>query len=167
MPGGTLTWASLLTIVISAMVSILVAWITGKLIDREKTRLAAEQRHLELLIGARLKEYPTLYALLSDLHKAFDRWPSVTLDPPSLLKKINHWDSQHSILMSRETSNCCDKFRNALVQAVYDGRVPSESDDFADLQVLAQQLELALRSDLGIHGTKEKSGHLVQETGWY
>lgn len=57
--------------------------------DREKTRLAAEQRNLEILIGARLKEYPTLYSLLSDIPKAFDLSPTVTLDPRGLLKRLN------------------------------------------------------------------------------
>jgi hypothetical protein len=147
----------------SAIVSILVAWITSRLSDREKTRLAAEQRNFEILIGARLKEYPVLYSLLSDIPKAFDHWPTVTLDPPGLLKKVNEWDSQHAILMSRVTSNCCNTFRIALVRAVYNGRVPSEIDLFDDLRMLASDLEHALRSDLAIPGTKQHRGILSGE----
>jgi hypothetical protein len=169
MSGEKLTWASLLTIVLSAMVSILVAWITSRLSDREKTRLATEQRNLEILIGARLKEYPALYALLSDIPKAFDLCPTVTLDPAALLKKFNEWDSQHAILMSSDTSNCCSRFRHALVMAVHKQRVPSQIDSFGDVQVLAQDLEHALRSDLGLQGFKQEGGIIVpeKEKGWF
>jgi hypothetical protein len=151
------------------MVSILVAWITSRVSDREKTRLAAEQRNLEILIGARLKEYPALYALLSDIPKAFDLWPTVTLDPAGLLKKFNEWDSQHAILMSSDTSNCCSRFRHALVMAVHKKRVPSQIDSFGDVQVLAQDLEHALRSDLGLQGFKQEGGIIVpeKEKGWF
>ena len=168
MLGGTLAPTSLTTIVMSAIVSIFVAWITSRISDREKIRLAAEQRNFEILIGARLKEYPSLYSLLSDIPKAFDRWPTVTLDPPGLLKKINEWDSQHAILMSRVTSNCCDTFRTALDEAVYNGRVPSETDLFDDLRELATDLEHALRSDLAIPGTKQRGGIFsgVPEKEW-
>ncbi len=167
MPLGTLTWASLATIIASAIASVGVALFTSWRVDREKTRLAAEQRNIEILIGARLKEYPALYSLLSDLQKAFDRCPSVSLDPPSLLKKFNEWDSRHAILMSRDTSNCCNDFRNALIEVVFNQRVPGENDNFDELIRLAQRLELALRTDLGIEGTRQKSGHLVQEKDRY
>jgi hypothetical protein len=165
--GETLTWGSVPTIVASGVLSALVALITSRFSDREKTRLAAEQRNLEILIGARLKVYPALYSLLSDIPKAFDDSPTVSLDPLGLLKNFNQWDSQHSILMSQKTSNCCDNFRQALVKAVRDGRVPSKADRFRDLRKLAQKLELGLRSDLGIHGTKEGRWHLDQAEAEY
>jgi hypothetical protein len=164
LPQPTSIWGSLLTIALSAVVSMLVAWLTSRrtmVVEREKTRLAAEQSHLEVLVQARLKEYPALYALLSDLPKAFDRWPTVTIDLPNLLTQFNQWDSQHSILMSLETSNCCNRFRMALVDAVFQGREPSEKDRFADLRTLAEHLELALRSDLGIHGITLLKEHLA------
>jgi hypothetical protein len=86
---GILTWASSLpTIVQSAIVSILVAgitsWLTSWVRDTTKARLAAEQRNLAILIGARLKEYPVLYSLLSDIPKAFDLWQQLnSTRPPS------------------------------------------------------------------------------------
>jgi hypothetical protein len=144
-----------LTVALSALVSSLVAWVTSRrtiVVEREKARLTAEQRHLEVLVNARLKEYPSLYKLLSDLPKAFDAQPTVTIDIASLLAQFNQWDSQHSILMSINTANCCDRMRSALVKAVAEGRAPSKGDQFHDLRGIAQDLELALKSDLGIHG---------------
>src|SRR5450631_2690518 len=115
MLGGSLTWASLPIIAISAIVSSFLAWMISRGIEHEKSWLAAAQRNLEMLIEARLEEYPALYSLVSDIPKAFDLSPTVALDPLSLLKKLNEWDSQYAILMTSNTSNCCYAFRHALV----------------------------------------------------
>jgi hypothetical protein len=90
---------------------------------------------------------------------------TVKLDPPALLKRINDWDSQHAILMSRDTSNCCDAFRHKLVEVVHKGRVPGPADRFSDLRRLAQDLEHALRTDLGVKGFNRRLRPKIEE-GW-
>jgi hypothetical protein len=161
---------SLVTITLGALVSVLVAWVTSRrtiVVEREKTRLSSEQGNLAFLVQARLMEYPALYSLLSDMAKAFDPYPTVSLDLECLLKQFNQWDSKHSILMSLETSNCCHKFRKALVKAVH-GKLTPSKENLAHLLERATELELALRGDLGIHGlARNEEGHLVAEPGTY
>ena len=56
--------------------------------------------------------------------------------------------------MTRETSNDCYAFRTAFVDAVYQNM--SSKTQLHNLLQLAEQLEHALRSDLGIPGIGEE-----------
>ena len=142
-------------VLLSAPVSLVVAWVTSRrtiVVETEKARFSAQQKALELVLTRRLATYPEIYALLSEIPKAFDDVPTVVLDLRSTLERFNVWDSQNSILMSNDTSNYCHEFRMALVAAVKAGRQPSSDDQFGDIRALAERLELALRTDLGLHG---------------
>jgi len=136
---------------ISAIVAFLVAFLTsGRAVrlEADKIRLATQQTAFGKILDVRIREYPQLYALLSDLPKALERPSTVSTSLDELLRRINVWDSQYSIFFGPDTTNVCYAFRSALRAAIHGG-----SDELTD-EVLgwAAKLELALRSDLGIHG---------------
>jgi len=151
----------------SAVVALLVAWLAGARAARlevDKIRLATQQLALSKLLEARLREYPKLYAMLSDLPKAaYDNPSTVSVDLKQLLARVNEWDSQHAVFLGPDTTNSCDAFRQALVRAVREAQ-PSNHRIPLDLLKAAARLELALRSDLGIHGFRTVESDLVSKT---
>jgi hypothetical protein len=139
----------------SAVVALLVAWLAGTRAARlevNKLRLATQQLAFSKLLEARIREYPKLFAMLSDLPKAaYDSPSTVAVNLSELLGRVNKWDSQHAVFLGPETANSCDAFRQALLGAV---RATQPNDRLIPEALLAAaaRLELALRSDLGIHG---------------
>lgn len=162
MPQTNITLAPLLTLLLSALISLIVAWVTSRraiALEAEKARFSVQQKTFELMLARRLQTYPEIYALLSDLAKTFDVVPTVCVDLRKMLERFNAWDSQNSLVMSLDTSNHCHEFRMALVAAVHAKRRPSSDDQFIDLRQLAERLELALRTDLGLHGIGLDTAH--------
>jgi hypothetical protein len=152
-------WAA----VISAAVAAGVAWFTARAsfnTEVGKLTLGVQQKLLEQMVEKRAAVYPKLYSLLSDLPKAaagdLTNYPS----PRELFAKINEWDSQHSIFLGPHTTNVCWGFRQVLRDFAEDfpnlaagAAVNSDvKERVNDLLKHAEQLELALRSDLGIYG---------------
>jgi hypothetical protein len=92
-----------------------------------------------------------MYALLSDLPKAREQPTTVTVDLGELLQKVNVWDSQHAMFLGSDATNVCYAFRATLRHAVlaFGNESPAITNELLDA---AARLELALRSDLGIHG---------------
>lgn len=137
--------------VISAAIAVLVSWFSSRRTVRleiDKLRLSTQQLAFSKLLEVRIREYPKLYAMLSDLSKALDDSAS-PVDFEQLLSRVNEWDSQYAIFLGPETSNICYEFRTTLRAAA--------GPDFnltnkAQMRDAATRLELALRSDLGIHG---------------
>jgi hypothetical protein len=76
-----------------------------------------------------------------------DKGASVNLS--ELLARINEWDSQNALFFGPDTSNICATFRWNLRAAVDDISNPSNHQGLLNL---AARPELALRSDIGIHG---------------
>ena len=56
--------------------------------EAEKTRLATQQKVFESLVARRLQVYPELYAILSDLPKAFDSVATLSLDLRKTLEQL-------------------------------------------------------------------------------
>jgi hypothetical protein len=120
-------------------------------LEIDKLRLATQQLAFAKLLEARIREYPSLYAMLSDLSKALDQPSTVSIELAQLLGKVNEWDSQHAVFLDPKTSNKCNAFRQALLQAVRE--MPAKGSPITTrLLETAKSLKLALRSDLGIHG---------------
>ena len=60
--------------VISAAVAVLVSWLSSRRtvrLELDRLRLATQQLAFAKLLDVRIREYPALYAMLSDLPKAF------------------------------------------------------------------------------------------------
>lgn len=136
--------------IISAVVALCVSWLSSRRAVRleiDKLRLATQQVAFSKLLDVRIREYPALYAMLSDLPKAFHN--TTTVDLEELLRRVNKWDSQHSIFLGPETSNICYAFRASLREAAGAENGGAVSPDVLEA---AERLELALRSDIGIHG---------------
>lgn len=148
----------------SALVALVVAWLASARAVRlevDKLRLATQQLAFSKILEVRIREYPTLYAMLSDLPKAaYDQPSTVSVDLKELLARVNEWDSKHAVFLGPETSNICDAFRQALVQALRERR-PGAAPIPASVLNAAAHLELALRSDLGIHGFGVSDADLV------
>jgi len=147
----------------SAVVALLVAWLAGARAARlevNKLRLATQQLAFSKLMDTRIREYPELYAMLSDLPKAaYDNPSTVSIDLKQLLGRVNQWDSQHAVFLGPETSNACDAFRQALIHAAREAQ-PANPRIPVSLLAAAARLELALRSDLGIHGFRASESDL-------
>jgi hypothetical protein len=142
---------SLYSAIISAAIALLVSWFSSRRTVRleiDKLRLSTEQLAFSKLLEVRIREYPALYSMLSDLPKAI-QCETAAVDLDQLLSRVNEWDSQHSIFMGPETSNICYAFR-AKLRAEASGK--STPTIPVELLEAAEQLELALRSDIGIHG---------------
>ncbi len=143
---------------LSAVVAGVVAWVVAKLgirMEVAKLRIGTEQKLLEQLVAARLAAYPALYSLISRLP---DRARSGTTNASRVrefLGQIDAWDAEYAILLGPKTTNVCYDFRQALRKAATSaesGDIPEASGQ-AILNA-AEDLELALRSDLGIYGLK-------------
>jgi hypothetical protein len=137
--------------VISAAIALLVSWFSSRRTVRleiDKLRLSTEQLAFSKLLEVRIREYPALYSMLSDLPKAI-QGETVAVDLEKLLDCVNEWDSRHSIFMGPETSNICYAFRAILRAEASAKSTPSMT---AELLNAAARLELPLRSDIGIHG---------------
>jgi hypothetical protein len=151
----------------SAIVAVLVAWLAGARAARlevNKLRLATQQLAFSKLLETRIREYPKLFAMLSDLPKAaYDSPSTVSVDLRELLSRVNEWDSQYAVFLGPETVDSCDSFRQALITAVREAQ-PTTARIPAELLGAAARLELALRSDLGIHGFRANEDDLVSKT---
>jgi hypothetical protein len=86
--------------------------------------------------------------MLSDLSKTLEDG-AAAVDLEQLLSRINDWDSKCAIFLGPETSNICYEFRTTLRAAA---GPHSKSTNTKDVRNAMSRLELALRSDLGIHG---------------
>jgi hypothetical protein len=152
---------------VSALVALVVAWLASARAVRlevNKLRLATQQLAFSKVLEVRIREYPALYALLSDLPKAaYDKPSTVSVDLKELLARVNEWDSKHSVFLGLETSNICDVFRQALVQAARETG-PATTPIPDNVLSAAARLELALRSDLGIHGFSVSNADLVPKS---
>ena len=137
--------------VISAAIALLVSWFSSRRTVRlevDKLRLSTQQLAFSKLLEVRIREYPKLYSILSDLPKAF-QGEIAAVDLGHILGRVNEWDSLHSIFLGPETSNICYRFRAQLRGAVRAKPSPTINSELLDA---AEQLELALRSDIGVHG---------------
>lgn len=145
----------------------LVAWFAGARAARlevDKLRIATHQLAFSKLLETRIREYPKLYAMLSDLPKAaYDSPSTVSVDLEQLLVRVNQWDSQYAVFLGPETTNSCDAFRQALIRAVREAEPVNRNIPLSLLEA-AGRLELALRSDLGIHGFRTAELDLVPKT---
>jgi hypothetical protein len=142
---------------LSAIISFIVAWFTGARAGRleaNKVRLATQQAAFAKLQEARIREYPRLYALLSDLQKALDQPSTVSVSLYELLRNINEWDSQCAVFLGRHAVLKCHAFRMILVNAVRSMEVDTPQAITIELCDAADALELALRTDLGIYGVE-------------
>jgi len=135
----------------------------GCFAEADKARFGAEHTALELIIQRRIETYPRMYAFLSDFLKK----------PPSEAERIDwartsaefdQWDSNISIWMSVDTSNCCFAFRETLLAAAFlakGGGAPKEL--LGDLGRRATALEHALRTDIGLAGMRLSGHELVKK----
>jgi hypothetical protein len=133
----------------------------------QKLRLGVQQKLLEQLVAARLLVYPDLYFLLSEVPKAGRAAMSDPAALRHLLDQINAWDSKHAILLGPHSTNVCYEFRRTLTQVASLARESSGGEGTRQKAMdavfaQAEQLELALRSDLGIYGIEvlERPGML-------
>ncbi len=87
-----------------------------------------------------------------------------------LRAEIDDWDSNHAVLFSGRTGIVCYKFRQSLgelsQQADEDLQKRLQvTDSFRELRHAIAELELALKSDLGIFVVEFPEGE--KQFGWY
>jgi len=156
--------AALVAAVISGIVSFVVAWWTASSALRTevaKLQLSTQAGVFTRLLDSRLDSYPVLYSLVSDLVKNLEAESetSGSVEPASLsvlLARIDDWDSKFSIILGPRTTNVCWEFRTQLREAITRLQKTDEAKQRAAIlnKIFsnAEELELALRADLGIYG---------------
>lgn len=124
--------------------------------ELQKLRTEIQQTYAGNLLEKRLDIYPGLYALLSDFIKQiqFDTVSRAALE--KLRAQMEEWDSKHSIFFSGRTGVICYGFRLMLAQLLQETDEELQrklvSDEFLrELRHRVQELELALKADLGIY----------------
>ena len=154
------TYVPILSALVTAIVSAVVAWLTARRtvqLEGEKVRLGVQQKVLEQLVSARLSCYPELFSLLSAMWKSPPPFEDAHQKLQTFLTDLNAWDSKHSILLGPRTINLCFEFRQevrgalaATLEATFSPEIYRNLSD--KVFEAGQQLELALRSDIGIYG---------------
>lgn len=145
--------AALISAVIAAIVSAGTAFWTSRStvqLEMDKVVVAAQQTALQQIIEVRLKAYPEVYRLVSQLNKDARAKRITRAYLESFRLAFDGWDSRNGYLLGPESSNTVYAYRERLLRAISD----SEGGDFNpdSLLAAAERLELALRSDLGIYG---------------
>src|SRR3989442_3410995 len=146
-------------------------------IELEKTRQQLTSAYATRLIDARLPVYPKLYAFLSDFIKHIEggsdkhmAGQALTIaDLRDMLSKLVVWDSQHALLISDHAGRASFGFRQQLIQLI---RAAQSNDEgtltsmeiLRSLLVGAQQLEIALKVDLGIYEIEMYEGRDFYES---
>jgi hypothetical protein len=116
------------------------------------------------ILSARLQRYPELWRYLSDYAKVLEKLPKRdgtlhTADLESLLRfnhDVSRWDSEHAFLLSTNAAGSCFRFLRTL-REVLNGRSaaqggqPITHDEYLVISEGLARLEVALRTDLGIH----------------
>ena len=134
--------------------------------DRER-RTALEQQLSEIrgqlqrnyadkLLDKRLDVYPHLYLILSDFLKLLH---SESLSLPYIVKlrdDIDTWDSKYALFFSARSGVSCYRLRKLLRQLTNTSEqalntVITSEDVLTDLKNRLRELELLLKSDIGIY----------------
>ena len=150
-------------VVLSAGVSILVDWLTTRR-ELAKARRELTSTYAGKLLEVRLKVYPELYAALSDFIKHIEGGSEKYLagqaltisDVQNLLTVIVAWDSKHALVLSDRAGRAIFDLRQHLVELITQ-RQSTREEAIAELETLdgllgaAQEVELALKVDLGIY----------------
>lgn len=142
--------------IIAATISAIISFVVALWTARSQVRnliISAQQNALQQIIKARLDVYAGIYRPISQLVKDAD---SKTIDQEYLEKlrrEFDDWDSQNAYLLGPDTTNTAYAFRQILRKA--EKLIIGENKNtglIEDLLEHAEQLELGLRSDLGVYG---------------
>lgn len=147
------------TALISGALAAVVAWWSGGRAAAAEVRravLSSQELALRQVISRRVDCYPEMYYLLSQLAKDLERGRVDLQYLERLEPKVDAWDSAHALFVSPGSLGGIWNFRVALSAAV---RSNGESDEIGELWKYIAPAELALRSDLGLHGME-----LVEES---
>jgi len=162
MPNEVLmTLISLGGILLSALVSFAVSSINTRT-EFRKLKAQFQQTFVTKLVEQRIIVYPQLYFVLSDFFKRAKTGdaPNPTV-PVGLLQKwlgdINAWDSQHALLLSSHAFKQIGELRYRIfvvisqVEANPLTEIQTDTDDFRVMMQSGENLEFALRSDIGVY----------------
>ena len=145
---------------IGVIVSVLISFLTSRRqanIEVEKLRTEIHQDFSLRLFEKRLEHYPDLYQYLSEFKKVI-QYEEVTQERMiDLFKKLQEWDSRHSILFGSDTGKLLYHFRKEVFDLTRISSQDIQAYFFNDsetrhlfIQKMAQ-LELSLKSELGIY----------------
>lgn len=144
--------AALMSAVISAIVSAGTSFLTVNL-EKDKLVVAAQQSALQQVIRARLEAYPLAYQLVSQMEKDASEKLIDREYLETLRSAFDEWDSSNAHLLGPDSTNIVYAFRQQLLTAISESkRGDFDREKLLDLLRYAEQVELALRGDLGIYG---------------
>lgn len=152
---------SLCAALISAIISAIVAIYIFRSSMRREIKKAQIGSLMEKITDQRIKQYPILFQIISDMIKVLKREPHVT---PELaftkryvidcLARINEWDSHNSIFLGTDAISSIVWFRYAVYKLIknyeHDDEKISDIDDCNLIIRAIERLELSLKAEIGI-----------------
>ena len=152
---------SLCAALISAIISATVAIYISRSSMRREIKKAQIGSLMEKITDQRIKEYPTLFHIISDMIKVIKGEPHVGGEVMftkgyviGCLSRINEWDSRNSIFLGTDTIRSIIWFWHTIYKVIKNyeqdsGRI-SDIDDCNLLIRAIESLELSLKGEIGI-----------------
>ena len=143
---------------ISAVVSVTATIYTNLLLAKIKkmeVQLQIRREMANKLLECRIDCYPELFERLSDFIKKIDYDQLYIEDVKGLFDDINRWDSRNAIFYTSEAAYTCNEMRKFLAEKLDSSRQEESFDLGSSIKKIrkkAVDMEIALRSDLGIYG---------------
>jgi len=155
---------------VGVVLSVLVSYVTGRRsanIEIQKMRTEIQQEFSRRLFEKRMDVYPILYSYLSDFTKVLQFGNLSQRDVDRLFKSYQEWDSLNAILFSARTGKLSYDLRLKLSELTkmtdkQFRETYGTVESLKELRKQIQQLELALKSELGIYGFESPTN--VKET---
>jgi hypothetical protein len=124
--------------------------------ELRKLRNEVQQAYAGMLLGKRLEVYPALYHHLSRFIKILEFGSVTKSDLQELRAQIEQWDNQYSLYFTGQTTDVFHEFRIMIAELseLSDEEVQakiSSNDEKIKLRRRVAEIELALKSDLGIY----------------
>ncbi|MEM9617977.1 MAG: hypothetical protein AAF936_08460 [Pseudomonadota bacterium] len=157
-----------------AIFALLVSTSTAIYLAYFQTRFGSNKDVVKLLVEKRLGCYGEMSFLLSDAFKKFSRYnpkgkpPNNEIDRRQvelIFEKFKEWDSKNSWLLGIKTYEYCHELLFSAEEFLCE--LNSEAPDkenlaarFRELSADMRQLELNLRSDIGIYGIVSSANNL-------
>lgn len=152
---------SLCAALISAIISAIVAIYIFRSSTRREIKKAQIGSLMEKITDQRIKEYPILFQIISDMIKVLKCEPHVMVELAftkhyvlGCLARINEWDSRNSIFLGTDAISSIIGLRYTVYKLIkkykHDDERISDIDDCNLIIRAIESLELSLKGEIGI-----------------
>jgi hypothetical protein len=157
-------WVAVVGVVISGVVSWLVARLTART-ELRKQQLQLFQSYAEGLQARRLSTYPEAYGLISDSLKQLQRGTLTHEHLSNMLTRFQSWDSVHSLLLSNETAEVIFDAQWYVHNLLARGPAALTPEARHEIGSKFERMELALKEDIGVFAVEYEDKRKVRFYG--